>query len=108
MSAEKFRVVIYTNTCEKKVICIPATEDINIAIMPFQTADNALIIVCQNTRIIRRTERIPGSCSEWKEVGLSGEGLTALTRPLVMPAPEKVPDVSEPVTTPDNSEPQQV
>ncbi|MCK2357722.1 PilI type IV pilus biogenesis protein [Escherichia coli] len=28
MSAEKFRVVIYTNTCEKKVICIPATEDI--------------------------------------------------------------------------------
>ncbi|EHJ6868052.1 flotillin family protein [Escherichia coli] len=43
-----------------------------------------------------------------KEVGLSGEGLTALTRPLVMPAPEKVPDVSEPVTTPDNSEPQQV
>ncbi|MEX9509095.1 PilI type IV pilus biogenesis protein, partial [Escherichia coli] len=56
MSAEKFRVVIYTNTCEKKVICIPATEDINIAIMPFQTADNALIIVCQNTRIIRRTE----------------------------------------------------
>ncbi|HFV6699239.1 TPA: PilI type IV pilus biogenesis protein, partial [Escherichia coli] len=34
MSAEKFRVVIYTNTCEKKVICIPATEDINIAIMP--------------------------------------------------------------------------
>ncbi|MBW6087918.1 PilI type IV pilus biogenesis protein [Escherichia coli] len=61
---------IYTNTCEKKVICIPATEDINIAIMPFQTADNALIIVCQNTRIIRRTERIPGSCSEWKEVAL--------------------------------------
>ncbi|EES1432904.1 TPA: flotillin family protein, partial [Escherichia coli] len=43
-----------------------------------------------------------------KEVGLSGEGLTALTRPLVMPAPEKVPDVSEPVTAPDNSEPQQV
>ena len=34
--------------------------------------------------------------------------LAALTRPLVMPAPEKVPDVSEPVTTPDNSEPQQV
>ncbi|EHD1453718.1 TPA: PilI type IV pilus biogenesis protein, partial [Escherichia coli] len=29
-----------------------------------------LIIVCQNTRIIRRTERIPGSCSEWKEVAL--------------------------------------
>ncbi|EEY4449273.1 flotillin family protein [Escherichia coli] len=43
-----------------------------------------------------------------KEVGLSGEGLTALTRPLVMPAPEKIPDVSEPVTAPDNSEPQQV
>lgn len=38
--------------------------------MPFQTADNALIIVCQNTRIIRRTERISGSCSEWKEVAL--------------------------------------
>ena len=33
MSAEKFRVVIYTNTCEKKVTYIPATEDINIAIM---------------------------------------------------------------------------
>ncbi|EOJ7539559.1 flotillin family protein [Escherichia coli] len=43
-----------------------------------------------------------------KEVGLSGEGLTALTRPLVMPAPEKIPDVNEPVTAPDNSEPQQV
>ncbi|EFQ5531455.1 flotillin family protein [Escherichia coli] len=43
-----------------------------------------------------------------KEVGLSGEGLTALTRPLVMPAPEKVPDVSEPVTAPDTPEPQQV
>ncbi|STF52528.1 Plasmid conjugative transfer protein PilI [Escherichia coli] len=27
MSAEKFRVVIYTNTCEKKVSYIPATED---------------------------------------------------------------------------------
>ncbi|MCZ7355145.1 PilI type IV pilus biogenesis protein, partial [Escherichia coli] len=52
MSAEKFRVVIYTNTCEKKVSYIPATEDINIAIMPFQTADNGLIIVCQNSRII--------------------------------------------------------
>ncbi|MDO1757441.1 PilI type IV pilus biogenesis protein, partial [Escherichia coli] len=25
MSAEKFRVVIYTNTCEKKVSYIPAT-----------------------------------------------------------------------------------
>ncbi|EEZ8348504.1 PilI type IV pilus biogenesis protein, partial [Escherichia coli] len=49
MSAEKFRVVIYTNTCEKKVSYIPATEDINIAIMPFQTADNGLIIVCQNS-----------------------------------------------------------
>ena len=34
--------------------------------------------------------------------------LAALTRPLVMPAPEKVPDVSEPVIAPDNSEPQQV
>ena len=45
MSAEKFRVVIYTNTCEKKVSYISATEDINIAIMPFQTADNGLIIV---------------------------------------------------------------
>ncbi|MDO2806815.1 PilI type IV pilus biogenesis protein, partial [Escherichia coli] len=42
------------NTCEKKVSYIPATEDINIAIMPFQTADNGLIIVCQNSRIIRR------------------------------------------------------
>ena len=31
MSAEKFRVVIYTNTCEKKVSYISATEDINIA-----------------------------------------------------------------------------
>ncbi|HBQ4495620.1 TPA: PilI type IV pilus biogenesis protein, partial [Escherichia coli] len=41
MPAEKLSVVVYTNTCEKKVICIPATEDINIAIMPFQTADNA-------------------------------------------------------------------
>ncbi len=56
MSAEKFSVVIYTNTCEKKVSYIPATEDINIAIMPFQTADNGLIIVCQNSRIIRRKE----------------------------------------------------
>ncbi|HFW2720768.1 TPA: PilI type IV pilus biogenesis protein, partial [Salmonella enterica subsp. enterica serovar Saintpaul] len=28
MSAEKFRVVIYTNTCEKKVSYISATEDI--------------------------------------------------------------------------------
>ena len=56
MSAEKFRVVIYTNTCEKKVSYIPATEDINIAIMPFQTADNGLIIVCQNSRIIRRCD----------------------------------------------------
>ncbi|MEE4480133.1 PilI type IV pilus biogenesis protein [Escherichia coli] len=27
-------------------------------------------MVCQNSRIIRRTERIPGSCSEWKEVAL--------------------------------------
>ncbi|NPN68418.1 PilI type IV pilus biogenesis protein [Escherichia coli] len=44
------------NTCEKKVSYIPATEDINIAIMPFQTADNGLIIVCQNSRIIRRKE----------------------------------------------------
>ncbi|XQL41339.1 hypothetical protein ACKVDB_01925 (plasmid) [Escherichia coli] len=34
--------------------------------------------------------------------------VAALTRPLVMPAPEKVPDVSEPVIAPDNSEPQQV
>nr|WP_289509102.1 PilI type IV pilus biogenesis protein [Escherichia coli] len=49
---------------------MPATEDINIAIMPFQTADNGLIIVCQNSRIIQRKERIPGSCSEWKEVAL--------------------------------------
>ncbi|MDZ6909650.1 PilI type IV pilus biogenesis protein [Escherichia coli] len=30
MSAEKFRVVIYTNTCEKKVSYIPATEDITL------------------------------------------------------------------------------
>ena len=71
MSAEKFRVVIYTNTCEKKGSYIPATEDINIAIMPFQTADNGLIIVCQNSRIIRRKERIPGSSCEWKDVTLA-------------------------------------
>ncbi|EIH5005097.1 PilI type IV pilus biogenesis protein [Shigella boydii] len=71
MSAEKLRVVIYTNTCEKKVSYIPATEDINIAIMPFQTADNGLIIVCQNSRIIRRKERIPGSSCEWKDVTLA-------------------------------------
>ena len=71
MSAEKFRVVIYTNTCEKKVSYISATEDINIAIMPFQTADNGLIIVCQNSRIIRRKERIPGSSCEWKDVTLA-------------------------------------
>ncbi|EFZ2809639.1 PilI type IV pilus biogenesis protein [Escherichia coli] len=50
---------------------IPATEDINIAIMPFQTADNGLIIVCQNSRIIRRKERIPGSSCEWKDVTLA-------------------------------------
>lgn len=71
MSAEKFRVVIYTNTCEKKVSYISATEDINIAIMPFQTADNGLIIVCQNSRIIRCKERIPGSSCEWKDVTLA-------------------------------------
>lgn len=28
MSAEKFRVVIYTNTCEKKVSYIPATDEV--------------------------------------------------------------------------------
>lgn len=79
MSAEKFRVVIYTNTCEKKVSYIPATEDINIAIMPFQTADNGLIIVCQNSRIIRRKERIPGSSCEWKDVTLAPKSETAFS-----------------------------
>ncbi len=85
MPAEKLSVVVYTNTCEKKVICIPATEDINIAIMPFQTADNALIIVCQNTRIIRRTERIPGSCSEWKEVAGNDSNLLIVFYVQIMP-----------------------
>ncbi|MCQ8856419.1 PilI type IV pilus biogenesis protein [Escherichia coli] len=42
-----------------------------MAIMPFQTADNGLIIVCQNSRIIRRKERIPGSSCEWKDVTLA-------------------------------------
>lgn len=70
MSTEKFRVIVFTNTCEKKIFYIPATKDINTELIPFQTVNNGLIIVCEKSRIIRRIERIPGSSSKWKDVAL--------------------------------------